>query len=44
MSWSGLPLDLSFRDQMIPVETASDAGKVIYVSRYDVTVWFWLQC
>lgn len=29
---------------MIPVEMASDAGKVIYVSRYEVTVGAWMQC
>lgn len=43
-SWAGLPLDRSFRDQMVPVEMASDAGQTIYVSVYEVTVSAWEQC
>ena len=44
LSWAGLPLDRSFRDQMIPVEMASDAGRTIYVSRFEVTVGSWMEC
>jgi formylglycine-generating enzyme required for sulfatase activity len=44
MSWAGLPLDQSFRDQMVPVAMASDGGKTIYVSRYEVTISSWTQC
>lgn len=44
MSWAGLPLDRSFRDQMVPVEMASDARQIIYVSRFEVTISSWTQC
>ena len=43
-SWVGLPLDRSFRDQMVPVQMASDAGRTIYVSVYEVTMDSWRQC
>lgn len=43
-SWVGLPLDRSFRDQMVPVQMASDAGRIIYVSVYEVTIDSWRQC
>jgi formylglycine-generating enzyme required for sulfatase activity len=44
MSWAGLPLDRSFRDQMVPVEMASDGQRIIYVARYEVTTGSWAQC
>ena len=43
-SWVGHPLDRSFRDQMVPVQMASDAGRTIYVSVYEVTIASWRQC
>jgi formylglycine-generating enzyme required for sulfatase activity len=43
-AWAGLPMDRSLQDQMIPLALTSDAGKTIYVSRYEVNVGSWRKC
>ena len=44
ISWAGRTLDRSIRDQMNPVHMVTDAGQMVYVSRYEVTISSWAQC
>ena len=44
LSWSGLPRDSSIREQMLPVHMGNTEGRVLFVSRFEVTAESWAQC